>query len=103
MSKAKPATLAARALVDLPTVGARCGEVFEADPDVVDALCATGVADASPEATAAGPAATGTAPGATADPDDPDDPDDADDTPPKGPVPAPPPQKTPAPAPAAKG
>ena len=89
MSKAKPAKRAARALVDLPTVGARCGEVFEADAELVDALCATGAADASAEATAAGPAASAGDPG---------------DTPPEGPVPAPPPgapQK--ATAPAAKG
>ena len=57
MTTKKPAAHAApteaRALVDLPALGVKCGRLVTAAPEVIAALVADGSADAHPEAIAA--------------------------------------------------
>lgn len=46
----KPAANVARALVDLPAAGIKCGEIVSADEKVIKSLAAAGIVDAAPEA-----------------------------------------------------
>lgn len=45
-------TKQARALIDLPALNAKAGELIEADAEVIDALAAAGEADPHPDAVA---------------------------------------------------
>lgn len=51
MAKAK-APAEARALIDLPQYGAKCGDLVSADPDVIKQLVDVGAVDAHPDAVA---------------------------------------------------
>lgn len=58
----------ARALVDIPAHGARCGGLIDAPADVIAALVAAGAADTHPEAIRAAIAVAGDGAAQTEDP-----------------------------------